>query len=423
MDSQVSGLPHRSLAQTRTRVTLERSLGSLLAQFGYEQLDTPSIEPVSVPETEQYHRLMLARGDARRPLALRSDLTISLVSAISSSLPRVTLPKRLVQVGSVWRGERPQRGRYRQARRFDVDIVSWEPKVFYDAEVLYLAYRCLDLAFAELGPPVFRLSHSGIPREILVSLGYACETGIHKDSLRLLRRSRSKERGELMQALVNLGMSLDSAREFSALLEIGSTYECRSFLKTHGASVRCLEVLEAVARAAESFGVPESSLRFDFSMSGTGYYDGIVFEEAMELASRPLLEGGKYSAHRNEKQLMSGVGFSMDLDALVEMTTSPDSGDYGLILCAKSEDEALDMLADASRIRNSGISVSIAVSEDDDRVGQRRSESERMKRAFASFEPDGTVVLRDALSGEAEVFESLVEAGDAIRGWGEADHA
>lgn len=153
----------------RRRQAVIARLVAIFEQYGFEPLETPALELAETlfgkygPEAE---RLIYRAGlGDESQLALRYDLSVPL-ARVSATYPEIPRPFRRYQVGPVWRGERPQRGRYREFVQADLDIVG-SASPLADAEIIIVVIRALEaLGFPET---LTRLNH----RKLLAGLGHS----------------------------------------------------------------------------------------------------------------------------------------------------------------------------------------------------------------------------------------------------------
>ena len=313
----------RSSQHTRVRRALEKELVELASASGYVEIETPTLEKATGSPSENYHSLHVSRGSGQGDLVLRSDLTPALVGFLATNAVNDASPLRLVQVGPVWRGERAQYGRFRESRHFDADVVSKQVGVEDAAEALALAVRC---ASKWDGSARFRVSHTHLHRLILEALGVPSIDDLHGRAMRFLRRRpRDVGRDELVQGLINAGLSFDISDGIAHFSTLESVHEAAIFMKSIGADIDVLDELAELVMLLADLGVTSGQVVTDFAMTGIGYYDGIVFAHLTpSIGETPMIEGGSYLFPGNDEPV-SGVGFSLDLDRIAAFLCARES--------------------------------------------------------------------------------------------------
>lgn len=299
--------------------------------FGFLPIETPLIEREEVllakvgGETEK-EIYKIKKGDNN--LALRFDLTVPLARYVSEHYHDLVFPFKRYHVGKVYRGERPQKGRYREFYQCDVDIINEnELSLQSDAEVLSLIYE----TFSKLKIGPFRLEINN--RKILFGLLENLDLSKkEKEVLRILDKKGKISDQETVELLEK--EKIDTGK-IEALLKIlnfeGSTFEIVEFLKNQNISnetfLTGVTELEEVLISLEVLGVPTHFFKVNlFIIRGLDYYTGTVFEtfllDNLDLGS--ISSGGRYeklTENYLDKKLM-GVGASIGLSRLfIELKT------------------------------------------------------------------------------------------------------
>ena len=294
--------------------------------YGFTPLDTPAIESAEVllakcgGETEkQIYRF--SKGDS--DLALRFDLTVPLAKYVALHENELTFPFRRYQIGKVYRGERAQRGRFREFYQADIDIIGdGKLDILNEAEIPSIIYR----TFRALGLSRFQIRVNN--RKILNGF-YAME-GLSEKSGDIMRTVDKLDKIGPQKVGVMLvedcGLTetqKDEILKFIAIsgsnqqvLEALSGYEGRNEIFDQG-----LSELRAVTGYLAQFGVPEENFAVDLTIArGLDYYTGTVYETTLldhpEIGS--VCSGGRYdnlAAYYTDRQL-PGVGISIGLTRL-----------------------------------------------------------------------------------------------------------
>lgn len=294
--------------------------------YGFTPLDTPVIEAAEVllakggGETEkQIYRFN--KGDA--DLALRFDLTVPLAKYVALHYNDLSFPFRRYQIGKVYRGERAQRGRFREFYQADIDVIGdGKLDITNEAEMPAIIYR----AFSELGLRRFciRVNNRKILNGFYAMLGLTDKAG---DIMRTVDKL-DKIGAEKVRTLLTdeVGVSAESADEILKFIAItGSNDQVLSALEGYTGRNETfdegLDQLKTVVKYLSAFGVPEENFAVDLTIArGLDYYTGTVYETALldhpEIGS--VCSGGRYdnlAECYTDKQL-PGVGISIGLTRL-----------------------------------------------------------------------------------------------------------
>ena len=342
-------------------------------KFGFLPLDTPILELSEVllakagGETEkQIYRFN--KGDT--DLSLRFDLTVPLSKYVAKNYGNLSFPFRRYQIGKVYRGERPQKGRYREFYQCDIDIIGdGELDVINDAELPSVIYTI----FKELGFDDFTICINN--RKILNGLFE--NIGQKENSVEILRIIDKIEKigkQAVIEELEKINVSKESIDKIIEFIEISGTskekIEKLNELKINNETFeKGLEELEFVYENIKLFGVPEENYKIDLTIArGLDYYTGTVYETFLnnyrEVGS--VCSGGRYEnlAEYYTNKKLPGVGVSIGLTRLFYKLN-----ELGLIKATKkaiSDIIIIPMLDDltkpiklATELRNLGINIEI----------------------------------------------------------------
>ena len=301
-------------------------LRNTYASYGFAPLDTPAIEDAQIllakggGETEkQIYRFQ--KGDS--DLALRFDLTVPLAKYVALHCNDLAFPFRRYQISKVYRGERAQRGRFREFYQADIDIIGdGKLDILNEAEIPAIIYK----VFTGFGLRRFQIRVNN--RKILTgfySLLELCEKSgdIMRTVDKLDKIGADKVRALLLS---DCGLEEAQADEILRFIAIrGTNDEVLTALEGYSGRNEVfdlgLEELKAVCRNLAAFGVPEENFAVDLTIArGLDYYTGTVYETTLldhpEIGS--VCSGGRYdnlAGYYIEKQL-PGVGISIGLTRL-----------------------------------------------------------------------------------------------------------
>ncbi len=332
------------------QMKMERMISALretYSLYGFTPLDTPVIESAEVllakggGETEkQIYRF--TKGDS--DLALRFDLTVPLAKYVAAHYGELSFPFRRYQIGKVYRGERAQRGRFREFYQADIDVIGdGSLDIMNEAEIPAIIYN----TFRRFGFRRFQIHVNN--RKILN--GFYSMNGMSEKAGEIMRTvdkldkiGAEKVRMLLIDEVKMLPCKAENVMDFMAIK--GSNAEVLSALERYRGMDSMfdegLDELKAVTAHLREFGVPEENFAVDLTIArGLDYYTGTVYETIMndhpEIGS--VCSGGRYddlAGYYTDKKL-PGVGISIGLTRLFYVLS-----EQGLL-----SDEAVSSPADA----------------------------------------------------------------------------
>ena len=296
------------------------------AQYGFAALDTPVIEDAQIllakggGETEkQIYRF--TKGDS--DLAMRFDLTVPLAKYVALHYNDLAFPFRRYQIGKVYRGERAQRGRFREFYQADIDIIGdGKLDILNEAEIPSIIYNI----FNRFGLKRFqiRVNNRKILNGFYAMLGLSEKSGdIMRTVDKLDKIGAEKVKGLLLS---ECGVEESAADEILKFIAItGSNAEVIAALEGYVGRNEVFDLglseLKAVCENLGAFGVPEENFAVDLTIArGLDYYTGTVYETTLldhpEIGS--VCSGGRYDnlAGYYTNQSLPGVGISIGLTRL-----------------------------------------------------------------------------------------------------------
>ena len=296
------------------------------ALYGFATLDTPVIEDAQIllakggGETEkQIYRF--TKGDS--DLAMRFDLTVPLAKYVALHYNDLAFPFRRYQIGKVYRGERAQRGRFREFYQADIDIIGdGKLDILNEAEIPSIIYQI----FRRFGLTRFqiRVNNRKILNGFYAMLGLSDKSGdIMRTVDKLDKIGAEKVKGLLLS---ECGVSEDAADEILKFIAITGTNAeviaaLEGYVGRNEVFDQGLSELKAVCENLGAFGVPEENFAVDLTIArGLDYYTGTVYETTLldhpEIGS--VCSGGRYDnlAGYYTNQSLPGVGISIGLTRL-----------------------------------------------------------------------------------------------------------
>jgi len=301
-------------------------LAETYARYGFTPLDTPAIEAAEVllakggGETEkQIYRFTKGESD----LALRFDLTVPLAKYVAANYGQLTFPFRRYQIGKVWRGERAQRGRFREFYQADIDIIGdGALDILNEAEIPAIIYD----TFTRLGLHRFRIrvNNRKVLNGFFAILGLSEQAG---DVLRTIDKLDKIGADKVRELLTDTcGVTVEQADEILRFIACpGTSADKLTFLEQYRGRNETfdtgLDELRTVVGYLPAFGVPEENFELDLTIArGLDYYTGTVYETVLldhpEVGS--ICSGGRYDdlAGYYTNKSLPGVGISIGLTRL-----------------------------------------------------------------------------------------------------------
>ena len=403
------------------QMKMERMMAVLrdtYALYGFTPLDTPVIESAEVllakggGETEkQIYRFQ--KGDS--DLALRFDLTVPLAKYVAGHYSELSFPFRRYQIGKVYRGERAQRGRFREFYQADIDVIGdGKLDILNEAEIPAIIYQ----TFTRLGIRKFRIKVNN--RKILN--GFYAMNGMSEKAGDIMRTvdkldkiGAEKVRQLLIDEVKMLPCKAENVLDFMAIT--GSNDEVVAALERYrgmdATFDQGLDELKTVTGCLKDFGVPEENFAVDLTIArGLDYYTGTVYETEMtehpEIGS--VCSGGRYdnlAEYYTDKQL-PGVGISIGLTRLFyvlneqgllsdELITAPCDA-----LVLPMTEELSPAVAAATALRAHGVRTQL--------YGEKKKFKAKMSYA------DKLKVPFAVLLGEDEIAEGKLSVKDMLTG-------
>src|SRR6478736_3118908 len=351
---------------------------------GFDEIETPVVEEYDRlhagigGDNEKLSYNILRRGldaDAIRAaaddpaalsdLGLRYDLTVPLARFYASNRAQLPAVFRSIQIGAVWRAERPQKGRYRQFVQCDIDIMG-DDSSRAEAELMVASLDAVDAL--GLDGATVRINDRRVLDWMLESFGFSAEErpGVLITIDKLDKISPEGVAAELRER----SASTAAADAFDAFLRRPQTLEYNPFGERQirkalpdGAPAELVEHLVGIGEAvAAGRGQSDIPLVFDpFLVRGMGYYTGTIFELAHPSVSYSLGGGGRYDGMigRFLGQDVPAVGFSIGFERIVELVSTADEGAAEAIVLVHDRDVPMHELvalkaqfvAEGSRVR------------------------------------------------------------------------
>ncbi len=391
---------------------------SVYESFGFLPLDTPTIELSEVllakagGETEkQIYRFQKGDND----LSLRFDLTVPLARYVAAHYNDLVFPFKRYQMSKVFRGERPQKGRFREFYQCDIDIIgNDELDLIYDAEipaVIYNVFKKLNI-----GDFTIRINNRKVLGGFFAALGLSEKI---EEILRIIDKLEKIGKDAVVSEFIRIGIPEDKVDTILDFITIKAG-RLETLEKLRGLNIQnelfCsgLDELSKVTEGMLLFGMPEESFRIDLTIArGLDYYTGTVYET--QINAHPefgsVCSGGRYdnlTGYYTDKKL-PGIGISIGLTRLFSQLLAcgliaPEAYGIARVLVIPMDAKAVPFaVCAATAFRDSGIQTDVYYGD--------RGMKQKMKYAGKCGIPyvavigeneaaSGTVALKNMQSGE-----------------------
>lgn len=384
-------------------------------RFGFLPLDTPILELSEVllakagGETEkQIYRF--TRGD---DLAMRFDLTVPLAKYVSKNYGELQFPFRRYQIGKVYRGERPQKGRFREFYQADIDIIGdGELSIMNDAEIPSIIYT----TFKNLGFHDFTIRINN--RKILNGLfEYLNIVELSTEIMRIIDKLEKIGKENVKLELLKLNIEeeiVDKILEFISIS--GNNEEKIEALEKLNIKNEVFEKglfeLKEVVKYIRLFGVPEENFSIDLTIArGLDYYTGTVYETFLdnyrEIGS--VCSGGRYDnlAENYTDKSLPGVGIAIGVTRLFDQLNDlklikTEKESISDVLVISTSDDVSECLPIANTFRKEGINTEVYMND------------KKMKAKFKYA--DKLKIPYVAIIGEDELKENKVSLKNLVTG-------
>lgn len=397
---------------------MKRIIEAEYASFGYTPIDTPVLERAEVllakagGETEkQVYRFKKGDND----LALRFDLTVPLARYVADHYNDLTFPFRRSHIAKVYRGERPQKGRYREFYQCDIDVIGKDSlDVAYDAELPRVIYSIFSKL--EIGKFTIKVNNRKVLKGFMRELGLEDRSA---EILGILDKVEKITEAEFLGLLNALSIGPDAVQkivDFSRLK--GTVAEVLQSLLALNIKdeefTQGLQELEEVTTLMAQMGIDPSYFAIDLSIvRGLDYYTGTIYETTLDDYPQigSVCSGGRYenlTSHYTSFAL-PGVGVSIGLTRLFSQLL-----EYGIIapnlktiadvvILPIAKEQLSAAVALAEELRESGVKVDTYLNDTKFKT--------KMKYADKSGTPHAIILGESEAESKVYTYQSMV-SGD-----------
>jgi histidyl-tRNA synthetase len=419
--STPSGFPEFSPKFEIVRQNWMRNIAEIFEKNGFWPIETPLVERADNlvakggnPKEIYVLDRLLNKEVGNKKNALRFDQTVPLALFVARHQTEINFPFRRYVIGPVFRGERAQKGRFRQFDQCDIDVIGSENlPIFYDAEVAAIVIK----VFRKLLPDnnfFVRINNRKILSEFFSSLGIADDQIM--TVIKIVDDLEKMSRADILAQFESQGIDQSVAEKVLDFTEIsGTNEEILRKLKTVSDDANFLsavEELETVIQTLKNMEIPEKYFQIDLRIArGLDYYTGTVFETTLvgheDLGS--ICSGGRYDdlASIFTGRKMPGVGISIGLTRLLSQLF-----DAGIVKPEKSSPTEILIFSAEQDFDNSKIAKAIYATAD---VLQEKFntqiyfESKKIVKKFEYAEKIGAIFCAIIGSDEADKGEVTIK--------------
>lgn len=386
-------LPQQEIVRQKLMSEIQR----ILRSFGFVPIDTPALEYTEVllgkggGETDK--QMFRFTDNGGRDVAMRFDLTVPLARYVAANYSLLSFPFKRYHMSKVWRGEKPQKGRYREFWQCDFDMVGVD-NAQSDFEILLLIHTCLSQM--KVGPFKVSVSHRGLLNRFLAGLGIQDKS---QDVLRAIDKLNKIGRDGVCEILIDEGLTQEQTDKVIDFISIDKS----DFAKTLSILEGMFGQVDEISRLGQILTMMKAcGIEKDFSLDtsitrGLDYYTGIVYETLLldmpQIGS--ICSGGRYNnlAGLYTKENLPGVGSCIGLDRLIaalEELKSPIVTDssYADVMVVSNKDDIGWSESVAMKLRAKGINA-------DSYVGEKG-----LGQQFAYAEKNGIPYVVSSQSGD-----------------------
>ena len=397
-------------------------------KFGFLPIDTPVIESTEVllakagGETEK-QLYSFTKGDSN--LTLRFDLTVPLAKYVAIHSNELSFPFRRYQIGKVYRGERAQRGRFREFYQCDIDVIGdGELNIINDAEIPSIMYT----VFKELGLENFTIRINN--RKILNGLFESINAkDVAVDIMRIIDKIEKIGVEKVKQELKELNIPEESVEQVIKFIRINGTtdeklQELENLNINNETYLEGVKELKDVIKYIRAFRVPEPCFTVDVSIArGLDYYTGTVYETFLNdyKSIGSICSGGRYnnlSEYYTDKKL-PGVGMSIGLTRLFFILNDMNlikvqRKSISKVLVVSMVSDLSQAIETANKLREAGINTEVYF--DDKKIKAKFKYADKLRIPYVIVIGEdeiksGTLTLKNMETGEqvGKTIEEIIE--------------
>ncbi|MDA7503812.1 histidine--tRNA ligase [bacterium] len=341
--------------------------------YGYSPIDTPALEYSKIllgkgsDETDKQLFRFQDQGD--RDVAMRFDLTVPFARFAAQNIGKLGTPFKRYHIGTVWRAEKPQKGRYREFIQCDFDTIGTDANAS-DVETLLVIHDLME-AIGFKGFSI-RINHRQLLNGVLETLGVSEKSvGVLRALDKLPKIGREKVLKEMTESV---GISVEQGEQVLNFAELTGTSEeilnqVETILEGNELGISGVQKLRELFKACQTAGIAAERVVLDVSIArGLDYYTGTIYETFLDdlPGIGSVCSGGRYDnlAGLFTKEKLPGVGASLGLDRLLaameELGLVKTASTPAQVLVTMFDEEKLgEYLKLGRRLRSSGIATEV----------------------------------------------------------------
>lgn len=363
--------------EMKLRNELESKILKVFKEAGYNAIETPALENLDLlmgsdgGENLKMLFTITKRGKKFKPTSdskpsdlcdtgLRFDLTLPLTRYYSNNKEKLEDPFKSIQIGEVYRAERPQKGRFRSFKQCDIDIIG-DHTIGAEIDLIHTVAKAL----LETGLDDFTIliNDRKLLNAFIVKEGFE-EKDIPSISIVLDKLDKVGKNG-VIDELISKGFDKDKVQK---LVDDASNISLEKIEEITG-EVDVCNNLKRIIDAISATSNGKYKIVFDFSLvRGMGYYTGPVFEIKWGDVDYSVAGGGRYDnmVSKTSKKSVPAVGFSIGFERLIDILMNvveleSQKEKKVLLLCDPNKDEMSDVIKQADIFRAEGYGVNITV--------------------------------------------------------------
>lgn len=432
MKSDISGFPE---FMPNEQIAFNKAVDSIKKHFelyGFVPMDTHSVERISTliakGNDAEIYGLFRLSNESKKDLGLRFDLTVPLARYVSSYSGELIFPYKRYQIAPVWRGERPQYGRYRQFYQCDIDVIGNESlSVEYDAEIVFLITEILQF----LNIPAF---HTEINNRKILSGFMKTIVAENKvaETLKLIDKIEKITSAEFDEEAIKLGIPQENLKKLKNFIDARKrrgNVEILMWLNSLDINEEYKEgvtELNNVFQALKKLGFEDSLIRVSPKLCrGLNYYTGTIFETVFNDINDvgSIAGGGRYD---NLVEMLSdkkfpGVGATIGISRIVpkliekgilkaDLFTSAT-----VLVTTQNRDFIVSYMRIANKLRGMGIKTETYLQ--DKSLGVQLSYASRKRFKFVIIANEmelleGTAIIKNLVTKEQKTIRTEYIAND-----------
>lgn len=381
--------------ETALRDWATKTILETYEQFGFSRIETPAMEHLQnlkggeggenlkliyevLKRGEKLDKVIEAASVERDQLAdlgLRFDLTVPLVRYFCANQNDLLFPMKAIQIGSVWRAEAPQKGRFRQFTQCDIDTLGVKSEVAETELLIASSQALLNLGFSDfririndrrlLTAMVAHCGFSGRFDPVFIAIDKLDKVGVDGVAKDLSAHGHAQEAVDKLKAMLSASQAQNA--DLTSFAEQLSQNNDIPIQTTNPEVGQAMQALAAIIDAVQSNASEKFDIVFDPTLvRGMGYYTGPIFEIGMKGYSYSMGGGGRYDnmvgkfSGREVPACGFSIGFERIIGVLMDQGAKPkDSREKLALIFDPDRDKTADVMKAASKLRDQGFSVSV----------------------------------------------------------------